>query len=181
MYVVCLFGTAPEIGLKGGAGRRLTDRSKLSTVQERAQLSTQQPKMPSPTLLIKSIEDFASNNGLTNDMKELVSTCSAGFVGFTSGLAVSTCTQRYVGISTGSLRPVPSLFGLLSVCMAATISHQLASSAQHYYHTHKWHKRNNNLLQGFQFPVKDSSKTIFRLGSVPITMQTLKVYVYHDE
>lgn len=122
----------------------------------------------SSSLLVQHIDERWIETAVTGGL---------GLAGFWSTLAATTWAQRCVGISTGSLRPIPSIAGLMSVCLAATLSHQVAESAQYYFANHnRWHHQHkNNFWQGVPFPVPDRSKRIGRIGNVSITMKMIQV------
>jgi hypothetical protein len=57
----------------------------------------------------------------------------AGVMAFGTTLCASTWTQqRLLGISTGTLPPIPSLVGFVTVCVASTAAHRAAIATQQY-------------------------------------------------
>lgn len=59
---------------------------------------------------------------------------TAGVTAFSSSLALSTYMQlKVLGISTGTVRPIPTLLGITSVGVAAIASHTVASKCHTYF------------------------------------------------
>lgn len=56
--------------------------------------------------------------------RQTLPSCTAGTITFYGTLAVSTLVQwKILGVSTGTLRPIPSLLGMTSVALASVASH----------------------------------------------------------
>ena len=134
-----------------------------------------------------SLQQFIQENSLrisrkifgNDDWMRNGATCASGVMSFGATLAVSTWVQqRWIGISTGSACPLPSVVGVLSVCLAAKMSHQVAECVQHYmqhHHHGDWASMMANYKRIQWNPVKDSSKELMRIGTVPITQKTVKM------
>jgi hypothetical protein len=89
----------------------------------------------------------------------------AGVVAFGTTLCASTLTQqRLLGISTGTIPPIPSLVGFVTVCVASTAAHRAAiATHQHvltqlfpalpyqyqYRHSHQRHHDDNDDVQSW--------------------------------
>ena len=57
---------------------------------------------------------------------------AAGCVAFGSTLAVSTLVQmKMLGVSTGSIRPIPSVLGVVTVALASLASHKASIRTYH--------------------------------------------------
>jgi hypothetical protein len=66
----------------------------------------------------------------SHDLSPQVVAISAGCFAFGTSLAISTLVQcKLLGLSTGSVRPLPSLFGVLSVGVASLASHYSSIAA----------------------------------------------------
>lgn len=60
---------------------------------------------------------------------------AAGWVAFGSTLALSTfCQMSILGISTGSVRPIPTVAGVVSVALASVASHHASLQTYRYFH-----------------------------------------------
>jgi hypothetical protein len=70
-----------------------------------------------------------NNNNNNNDAALPIVVVMMGCLVFSSSLAISTWIQgKILGISTGSLRPIPSLVGMATVCTASLASHSVSSN-----------------------------------------------------
>lgn len=103
----------------------------------------------------------------------------AGAASFGATLGVcTTVQQRILGLSTGSPPPLPSLVGVASVCLASTLSHQVALGAHAYATTGSWPGRDtwrpwpSNRALVYQ----DASSFVDVFGIGKINMHTIRIW-----
>lgn len=99
----------------------------------------------------------------------------SGVLAFYSTLAVSTTLQqRILRISTGSIRPLPTIVGIASVAAASIVSHYTAIDVKE-----RLHLQTNSRLKWRGLRRHDDEETIVRAAraSEGWSQQTLKMYV----
>lgn len=91
---------------------------------------------------------------------------SAGCFAFGSSLAVLTFAQlKVLGVSTGSMRPIPTVLGMASVCLASLASHHTSITV------HQATSSNSGKYK------KRSLSDSVSIGDFNVSKQTLQMYV----
>jgi hypothetical protein len=117
--------------------------------------------------------DVVVNTRLTTPPERSLPVVASSVAAFGTTLAASTWTQKMVGLSTGSMRPIPSLAGVVSVCAAACISHKVALFVEE-----SQSRRRRPIRSWGQFMSawpKDTSNTVVTVGHFRVTTQMIRV------
>eukprot|EP00978_Attheya_sp_CCMP212_P007288 scaffold16948_cov53-Attheya_sp.AAC.3 len=110
-----------------------------------------------------------------------VAAVAASCVAFYTTCLLSTLFQlRGLGISTGSIRPIPTLAGAVTVAAASLASHQVATR---YYSLETKQKDNSLLFPFIPTPThqnllpsrRKNNDVAFSIAGIPVTSQALRV------